>query len=424
VVAQAVAVVRDDGPAGVRLVAYVVPAGEAVLDMGALQRALAEQVPAYMVPSAIVELAALPLTPNGKVARRALPAPGRPVGLYRGPQTPEEQVLCVAFAEVLGLNRVGVDEDFFALGGHSLLATRLVSRVRSMLGVELSVRTLFEASTVAELALKLGLETSPSSGLKRILPLRLRGELPPLFCIHPGGGLSWCYAGLLRHLHPQRPLLGLQASGFVADDMPPSSIEAMAKAYLSAVQEHQPYGPYYLLGWSFGGIVAQAMACLLQQEGESVALLALLDSYPQTETDVFPLPSLQDLLRHFAERFGLSREDLGDQPLEVSTLLEAGQRIGRVSSDVDVEQAARMLGVMQHHKRLEEGFRPDRFEGNIVLFVSTEGDETSPSPDTWTPYVSGDILVHEVACHHREMTLPVPLSTIGKLLEEHLQSMR
>ncbi|ETX08498.1 MAG: hypothetical protein ETSY2_05070, partial [Candidatus Entotheonella gemina] len=175
-VAQAAAVVRDDGPVGQELVAYAVPSSEARLDLAALQQALVAQLPVYMVPSLVVELEALPLTPSGKLDRRALPAPVRQVGLYHGPRTLEEQVLCEVFAEVLGVDRVGVDEDFFARGGHSLLAMRLVSRLRSMLGVEVPVRALFEASTVAALARTL----NPDEAVRPALVPQLRGARLPL----------------------------------------------------------------------------------------------------------------------------------------------------------------------------------------------------------------------------------------------------
>ncbi len=154
-VARAAVVARDDGPDGKQLVAYLVPAPGSTPDATALRGHLAMMLPEYMVPSALVMLEALPLTPNGKLDRQNLPPPRRQGETYRAPRTPQEQVLCDLFAEVLALPRVGIDDHFLALGGHSLLATRLVSRVRGSLGVELAIRTVFEAPTVAALAARL-----------------------------------------------------------------------------------------------------------------------------------------------------------------------------------------------------------------------------------------------------------------------------
>ena len=151
-VGQAAVAVREDQPGDQRLAGYVVPAAGAVLDPAVLRVAVGRVLPGYMVPAAVVVLDELPLTGSGKLDRRALPAPEYAAGSGRAPATPAEQALCEVFAQVLGLDRVGVDDSFFDLGGHSLLATRLVSRVRAVLGAELPVRAVFEHPTAALLA--------------------------------------------------------------------------------------------------------------------------------------------------------------------------------------------------------------------------------------------------------------------------------
>nr|WP_323809148.1 amino acid adenylation domain-containing protein [Kitasatospora acidiphila] len=151
-VAQAVVTVNGSGAGEQRLAGYVVPLAGAQLDPADLRAYLARSLPAYMVPSAVVALEELPLTANGKVDRKALPALEYAAGTGREPATVQEELLCQAFAEVLGLERVGVEDDFFELGGHSLLATRLVSEVRESLQAELPIRVVFEARTPAGLA--------------------------------------------------------------------------------------------------------------------------------------------------------------------------------------------------------------------------------------------------------------------------------
>jgi amino acid adenylation domain-containing protein len=164
-VRECVVLAREDTPGDKRLVAYVVPEAGQRADAPALRRRLAESLPDYMLPAAFVELDALPLSPNGKIDRRALPAPGtgRPEleEPFAAARTPVEEVIVGVWSEVLGVERVGVRDDFAELGGHSLHATRIASRLRETFAVEVPLRALFESATVArqgELVESLGRE--------------------------------------------------------------------------------------------------------------------------------------------------------------------------------------------------------------------------------------------------------------------------
>ena len=178
-VGQAAVLAREDRPGDKRLVAYVVPAEGQGPDFAALRADLVQTLPEYMVPAAIVRLEALPLTPNGKLDRKALPAPEISTGTaYQAPRTAQEEILCSLFAETLNVPRVGMDDNFFELGGHSLVATRLASRIRSTLGVELAIRSVFEAPTVATLAERLNAAQGARAPLK---PMLRPAEIPLSF---------------------------------------------------------------------------------------------------------------------------------------------------------------------------------------------------------------------------------------------------
>ncbi|WP_053760259.1 non-ribosomal peptide synthetase [Streptomyces sp. AS58] len=436
-VGTACCVLRSEGAGGARLVAYVTPAsGGTRPDSDRLLEGLRTELPAFMVPSAVVVLARLPVTVNGKLDRAALPAPA-PLAPVRvtTPRTPQEDAVAGAVARTLGLPSVDVKADFFRQGGTSMLAIRLAARLSELTGGDIPVQEVFRRPTAAALTRHLfrlgGAETH--DGTAPLLPLRTQGTDRPLFLVHPGTGLSWCYFRLLPHLPSTRPVYGLQARGLTTDrrnpeehdnaanrEKPPQTIEEMAEDYVALIRQVQPSGPYDLLGWSFGGLVAHAMATRLQSDGEDVARLVVLDARPEpagtnaiTQDDVALLSlALRNLLG------GAPRP-----PSEAALFDAIRERFPPLAgADADSIQAAVRVGM--NNLRLMDRFVPGRFRGDLMLLTALSGasegnGEGGPSA-AWQPYIDGRVRERTVDCHHFEM-LDAGLPEVGWVLAAVLQ---
>ncbi|MPZ86334.1 MAG: amino acid adenylation domain-containing protein [Actinophytocola sp.] len=420
-VTQAAVTVWDTRPGGRRLAAYVV----ASVDPADLRGYVAERLPEYLVPPVIVAVERLPVTPNGKLDRAALPAPvavAETTG--RAPREHRERVLCGLFAEVLGVPGVGIDDDFFFLGGHSLLVARLINRIKAEFGVKIGIRAVFQAPTVARLAPTLGDPATPElSAFDVLLPLRADGSAPPLFCMHPAGGISWSYAGLITTLDPAVPIVGVQARGLDRDEPIATSVPEMVADYVAEIRRARPHGPYHLLGWSLGGVLAHEAAVLLQAQGEEVALLALLDSYPiPSAWQHQEVPRKRDFLVEVLGQAGFDRADVPDEDLtsdQVAGAL-AEQGVGLLAT-LEPRHLDAVYRAFVEHTRAGPGHTPGRFDGDAVLFVATEGkDADSPTPPLWRSHITGHVAIHEIACEHNQMATPTALAEVGRVLTEHL----
>ncbi|MFJ6215458.1 amino acid adenylation domain-containing protein [Streptomyces sp. NPDC092296] len=265
-----------------QLVGYVVLDPENRVGTGALRGLLRQRVPDYLVPTHWVVLEELPLNGSGKIDRAALPAPSA-VGAERestAPRTPGERAMAEIWAEVLGLEQVGVHDDFFLIGGHSLVILRIIALLRERYGIELTVRSFMEHHTVAELA------SAVESGLPAAAALtwlRRAGTRPVLFCVHPGGGSAHWYRPLVEELDPDQPVAAFAWPGLQAEDGGPApSTEQMAARYLTELRAAAPEGPYRLFSWCGGSGIVSEMAHRLAAEGEEVTFLLLdpgLDSH-------------------------------------------------------------------------------------------------------------------------------------------------
>jgi amino acid adenylation domain-containing protein len=282
-VRDVVVVPGEDGQGERYLVAYLATDEDGAPSISEVRGFLQQKLPEYMIPSAFVFLDTLPRTPNGKVDYRALPEPdlerSRLETQFVAPRTQVEKVLAKIWGEVLGLEGVGVHDNFFDLGGQSLLAVHLFARMQKILGKDLPLTTLFQAPTIGQLASIIQQEglTTPWSSL---VPIQTGGLRPPFFCVHGCSGRVLHFYDLARSLGPEQPFYGLSALGSEKGQVPLARIEEMAAHYINAIRSVQVNGPYVIGASGFGCGIVLEMAHQLEAQGQTVKLLALMSPSP------------------------------------------------------------------------------------------------------------------------------------------------
>jgi nonribosomal peptide synthetase DhbF len=305
-------------------------------------------------------------------------------------------VLCGLFADVLGVGQVNIDDDFFHLGGHSLLAVQLISRIQAEFGSRLSLPSFFNDSTVTGVAAALAAgSTEEQDETGALIALRSDGAKPALFCLQPVTGLRRCYAGLTPYLS-DRPIYELPVFPAGRRGQRAEALAEIVSDYIAQIRKVQPAGPYHILGWSVAGNIAHAIACAFQDQGEEVAMLALMDAYPPADdvtVDAVDPESIVELLR--GEGSSATASDLEF----ITTLADASTQLQRAIRAEPVK----------------------RFAGSLVFFTATLTREMAGTVESWAPYISEVIENHDIEVGHFEMVQRMPLAEIAQILSVALQ---
>ncbi len=393
-----------------------VPAERAEQLVDAAREHCAQVLPDYMVPTLWHTLSALPVSPSGKADRKLL------ASLDLTPQTSDtegphgllEQQLCSIIAGVLGRERFGVDEDFFASGGHSLAALEVIAAVEEQLGLSVSIGALFAHPTVQALAASIAGERGEGAEFAPVLPLRehiltqrehivTQREHPaahdatepahqPLFILPPAGGLGWCYAGYLSHLPAQQGVYALQAEAFSDPQAGfASSLQELAEGYLKLIEntlaERSLPRRFALMGWSVGGTAAVQVAALAQAAGAQVERVILLDAYPSEQWQGVPAPDEQESFRALLRMGGLP-EPAADEQLDLLGTLERLQRAGSAMGYLPEEKLGVCLGSMRASAALMRGAEQAFFDGDVLLVGVPHEDQPYLDAAGWAAHAS------------------------------------
>lgn len=355
---------------------------------------------------------------------------------YVAPRTVMEERLAQIWQAVLGVERVGIHESFFALGGHSLLAVQAVVRLREEVHKNVSLNNLFQAPTVAEMASLLSTDNLQFLCLQ---PLKSTGARPPLFCFHPAGGEASIYQLLAAALDEEQPLYCLQSRALLETTVEYNSIEAMAHEYVNAIRKQQSPGPYYLLGWSMGGVIALAAARELEQLKEKVAFIGLFDTHLSTSETLSSLQWMNALegldlalggilMQAFSALSQSEQEALQQEFLllpeqeQFQQALNWARQRNILPANISTEALASRAALVNTHRELLRYYHVPTVAAPLFVWWAREFPEHRVRTD-WRQYSSGK--VHEVFTegNHFSIMKQPHIYVIVKQLEHVLRTL-
>ncbi|MBD2798238.1 amino acid adenylation domain-containing protein [Xenorhabdus sp. 18] len=413
-ITDAIAMLHDL-PQGAAIISYVASKNPSI-DVEELKRTLNRQLPYHMIPSIITVLPEFPLTPNGKLAIAELPAPVLPKNSKQVlPNTAEEKMLCHLFAEVLGCDQVYTNQSFFDLGGHSLLGLQLINRIKEECDIDLGIADFLASPTPHRLAQHLTKGNNYNNPFDTLLSLRTEGERPPLFCIHPGGGVAWPYAGLLPYLPEDQPVYAIQSPILLDAERIINSLDELAQEYMQLILSIQPHGPYQLAGWSVGGNLSLRIATMLQEQGHQVIFLCMFDSYP--------LKGGKDSLKLTDEIIisRMTRAIIGTPRAGIKGLKSAMEEVlGK--KNIGEEFLIRLIEDSKLMLELLTTCEYDVYRGDLIFIHATEDilRMEDQQPTLWTPYISGSLVQYHVEAPHECLLQRQYLEQFGKHFAEEL----
>ncbi|TWT93637.1 non-ribosomal peptide synthetase [Neorhodopirellula pilleata] len=380
---QSVVVLRDDlrgtNAADKSIVAYVV-CNLPDLPVTELRNFLRETLPEYMIPNAFVMLDEIPLTPNLKVDRNALPMPN--IGsdqVTPNDDTPRDSVerqIASIWKKTLGVNTLGLDDDFFNVGGHSLLAARMIRDVEKLYGHRLPLATLLQAPSVRQFADVIK-HQDWQPAWHCLVPIQESGSKPPLFLIHAAHGNVLLYRELAKKLGKDQPVYGLQAKGLDGKDPAHTTVQEMAAEYVAEIRKVQPSGPYHLGGYCLGGTIAYEVAQQLIADDEEVGLLALLDTHSRWFQSSIPArlySGFQQIAFHGANVVMSGPRGVGAFLREKAS--QFTQRLGRRISvtrsklgyAIGLRKETPLLLLERINDRASEEYIPQHYAGKLTVF--------------------------------------------------------
>ncbi|NHN38212.1 amino acid adenylation domain-containing protein [Pseudomaricurvus alcaniphilus] len=443
---ETVVVKRAHGDGSEYLLAFATRDGSDT-DAAAILQQAAELLPAHCVPAALEFLPAMPLTPNGKVDRRALPEhrfEGARQGAALAPRNEVERTLLRLWRELLPVQRLSIDDNFFALGGHSLLAVRLMAAIETELGQRLPLASLMQHPTIAGLAQLI--EAQPQQHWNSLVAIQQEGDQTPLFLVPGGGGNVLYFYPLAEQLGHQRPVYGLQARGLDGVSAPLDNLQEIAAAMVLEIRQRQPQGPYLIGGHCVGGLIAHAITQQLVASGAEIEQLLILDApaphffTPRPGAAPSRAQWIGILVGSIAQMTGqeLALDPVALEPLGADEQLEVLRgvlsRAGVVANNTPLAQIRGLLQVFIGNAQLHYQEQGNIHKIPVTLYRARDfnphydyrhhddpGLDLAQSSLGWQGYASGPVQVQLVAGDHITMLAPAQAEGLAAALARRLQ---